>query len=172
MILFEWDGRAVYGHDGGTIGQSSRLRILPDANVAISLCANGGAGTQKVYEELFGELVDELAGVAMPGPLQAPADPPDVDLSKYAGSDQRLSVRYDLAPENGRLVGTVTLSGPIAEISPDPVSKVTLTPVDDETFLAQDEESETPMPAVFYDFHDGVPQYLHHGARANPRVAD
>ena len=172
VILFEWGGRAVYGHDGGTIGQSSRLRILPDANVAISLCANGGAGTQKVYEELFGELVDELAGVAMPGPLQAPADPPDVDLSKYAGTYERLSVRYDLTPENGRLVGTVTLSGPIAEISPDPVSKVILTPVDDDTFLAEDEESETPMPAVFYDFHDGVPQYLHHGARANPRVAD
>ena len=81
-------------------------------------------------------------------------------------------MRYDLTPEDGRLVGTVTLSGPIADISPDPVTKVTLTPVDDETFLAQDEESETPMPAVFYEFRDGVPQYLHHGARANPRVAD
>ena len=171
VILFEWDGRRVYGHDGGTIGQSSRLRIVPDSDLAISLVANGGAGTQQVYEDLFGELVAELAGITMPGPLQAPAEPPEVDLERFAGSYQRLSVRYDLAPEAGRLVGTVTLSGPIAAITPDPVTKVTLIPVDDETFLLHDEESETPTPAVFYEFHDGVPQYFHHGARANPRVA-
>ncbi len=88
----------------------------------------------------------------------------------FAGSYQRLSVRYDLTPEDGRLVGTVTLSGPIAELTPDPVTKVTLTPVDGETFLLTDEEDETPVPAVFYEFRDGVPQYLHTGARANPRV--
>jgi CubicO group peptidase (beta-lactamase class C family) len=172
VILFEWDGRRVYGHDGGTVGQSSRLRIVPDSDLAIALVANGGAGTQQVYETLFSELVAERAGMTMPGPLQAPAEPPEVDLERFAGSYERLSVRYDLAPEDGRLVGTVTLSGPIAEITPNPVTKVTLTPVDDGTFLGQDEESETPAPVVFYDFHDGIPQYLHHGARANPRVAD
>jgi CubicO group peptidase (beta-lactamase class C family) len=170
VILFEWDGRRVYGHDGGTIGQSSRLRIVPDSDLAIALVANGGSGTQKVYEKLFGELVSELAGIAMPGPLQAPAEPPDVDLERFAGSYERLSVRYDLTPADGRLVGTVTLSGPIAEITPDPVTKVTLIPVADDTFLLHDEESETPTPAVFYEFQDGVPQYLHSGARANPRV--
>ena len=84
---------------------------------------------------------------------------------------ERLSVRYDLTPEDGRLVGTVTLSGPIAALTPDP---------GDEgdahagrrrrRSSSQDEESTTPAPAVFYEFRDGVPQYLHHGARANPRV--
>ena len=58
-------GSAVYGHDGGTIGQSSRLRIVPDADLAITLVANGG-DTQLVYQELFGELMAELAGIAMP----------------------------------------------------------------------------------------------------------
>jgi CubicO group peptidase (beta-lactamase class C family) len=172
VILFEWDGHRVYGHDGGTIGQSSRLRIVPDADLAIALVANGGAGTQKVYEELFGELVDELAGITMPGPLQAPHQPPEVDLERFAGSYQRLSVRYDLAPDDGTLVGTVTLSGPIAEVTPNPMTRVTFIPVAEETFLVHDEESETPAPAVFYELHDGIPQYLHSGARANPRVAD
>ena len=172
VILFDWDGRPVYGHDGGTIGQSSRLRIVPDADVAISLVANGGPGTQRVYEVLFGELMAELAGITMPPPLQLPAQTPDVDLARFAGTYQRLSVRYDLTPEDGRLVGTVTLSGPIAALTPHPVSAVTFTPVDATTFLVQDEESPTPTPAVFYDFADGIPQYLHTGARANPRVAD
>jgi CubicO group peptidase (beta-lactamase class C family) len=171
VILFDWDGHFVYGHDGGTIGQSSRLRILPDSGLAICLVANGG-DTQPVYQAIFGELVAELAGVAMPRPLEAPAQPPDVEMAAYAGSYQRLSVRYDLTPEDGRLVGTVTLSGPIAALTPDPVTKVTFTPVDADTFLVTDEESETPSPAVFYEFRDGVPHYLHHGARANPRVTD
>jgi CubicO group peptidase (beta-lactamase class C family) len=169
VILFDWDGRRVYGHDGGTIGQSSRLRIVPDADLAICLVANGGE-TQRVYEVLFGELVAELAGLAMPRPLGPPSEPPDLDLERYAGSYRRLSVQYDLVPEDGRLVGTVTLSGPIAELTPHPVTKVTFTPVDVETFLVHDEESETPSPAVFYEFRDGIPQYLHSGARANPRV--
>ncbi len=67
VILFDWDGHFVYGHDGGTIGQSSRLRIVPDAGLAITLVANGG-DTQRVYQAIFGELVSELAGITMPSP--------------------------------------------------------------------------------------------------------
>jgi len=53
---------------------------------------------------------------------------------------------------------------------PDPVTRLSLTPVDAATFLVHEEGSETPGPAVFYEFADGVPQYLHSGARANRRV--
>jgi CubicO group peptidase (beta-lactamase class C family) len=171
VILFDWDGHLVYGHDGGTIGQSCRLRILPDAGVAICLLANGG-DVQRVYQDLYSELAAEFAGIAMPRPLEAPAAPPDVDLDTLAGSYQRLSLRYDLAPQDGQLVGTVTVSGPLAALIPDPVSKLTMTPVDATTFLVYEEGSETPAPAVFYDFRDGVPTYLHSGARANPRVTE
>jgi hypothetical protein len=47
-----------------------------------------------------------------------------------------------------------------------------MTPVDATTFLVREEGSETPAPAVFYEFRDGRPTYLHTGARANPRVTD
>ena len=161
VILFEWDGRRVYGHDGGTIGQSSRLRIVPDADLAISLVANGGAGTQQVYEELFGELVAELAGVAMPGPLQAPAQPPDVDLERTPGRTNGCPCATTWRPRTVASSEPSRSAGRSPRSRPDPVTKVTLTPVDGETFLVQDEESETPTPAVFYEFHDGIPQYLH-----------
>jgi hypothetical protein len=159
----------VYGHDGNTIGQSSKLRIVPDAGVAMCLLTNGGEAEQ-VYRALFGDVLDELAGVAMPSPLEAPATPPDVELEPLAGTYERLSIRYELAADDGHLSGTVTVSGPLAELVPDPVTKVTLTPVDAVTFLVQEEGSETPAPAVFYEFEDGVPHYLHSGARANRRV--
>ena len=76
VILFEWDGRAVYGHDGGTIGQSSRLRIVPDADLAISLCRQRRAGTQKVYEEFSASWWPSSPGSPCPGRCSAPAEPP------------------------------------------------------------------------------------------------
>jgi hypothetical protein len=102
-----------------------------------------------------------------------PATPLELDLAPYAGTYERLSVRIELAPEDGRLVGTTTLSGPIAEMLPDPVQKVVMTPVDAATFLASDpdDNDSTPGPAVFYDFVGGVPRYLHFGARTHPRVS-
>jgi CubicO group peptidase (beta-lactamase class C family) len=167
--LFEWDGHPAYGHDGGTIGQSSRLRIFPEANAALTLLTCGGE-TEEVYRALFSEVLSELMGITVPPRLQAPETPPKLDLSKYEGTYQRLAVRYDLVAEDGHLAGTVTLSGPLAEIVPDTVTKLTLTPVDAETFLAVDEGSPSPEPAVFYGFEDGRPTYLHNGARANRRV--
>ena len=79
VILFDWDGHRVYGHDGATIGQSSMLRIVPEAGLAMCLLVNGG-DVQPVYRTIFGELAGELAGIAMPPPLEAPAQPPALDL--------------------------------------------------------------------------------------------
>jgi CubicO group peptidase (beta-lactamase class C family) len=169
-ILFDWEGHHLYGHDGNSIGQSSYLRILPEANVAITLLTNGGE-PKNVYRALFSEVLSELAGVTVP-PLPQPLPVPvRLDLSRYAGTYERLAVRTDLAPQDGRLVGTVTVSGPLAEMEPNPVTNVTLTPVDETTFLLHEEGLSTPSPAVFFAFQDGVPGYLHTGARANPRKA-
>ena len=89
VILFDWDGHRLYGHDGSTIGQASMLRILPEADIAMCLLVNGG-DVEPVYRTIFGELASELAGIAMPPPLEAPATPPALDLDRYAGSFERL----------------------------------------------------------------------------------
>jgi CubicO group peptidase (beta-lactamase class C family) len=169
-ILFDWGGHKLYGHDGGTIGQSAFLRIAPDANLAIALLTNGGE-THDVYMKLYTELLDELAGIPMPQLPTAPATPLELDLAPYAGTYERLGIRIDLEPGDGQLVGTTTMSGPLAEMMPNPVTKMRLVPVDSETFLAYDESESTPSPAVFYDFVDGTPRYVHLGARTHPRVA-
>jgi CubicO group peptidase (beta-lactamase class C family) len=169
MILFDWDGHFLYGHDGGTIGQSSVLRIFPEGNMAITLLACGG-DSESVYRTLFSEILTEVAGVAVPPIPEAPETPVELDLTRYAGAYERLSNRYDLRPEDGKLVGTITLSGPLVEYVPDPVTKIEMTPVDETTFLVYAEGEPEPAPGVFYAFEDGVPQYLHSGARANPRV--
>ena len=171
MILFDWDGHRLFGHDGDTIGQHSRMRILPEANLVVCLLANG-SGVGPVFRTIFNEIFSELAGIRMPDRPVVPESPPDIDLSLFAGTYERLAIRYDLEPDDGKLVGTVTVSGPLAKLVPNPVTKIAMTPVDETTFLVSDEESPEPSPAVFYEFAEGRPRYLHSGARANRRVGD
>src|SRR5439155_8473751 len=94
-ILFDWDGRRLIGHDGNTIGQSAYLRILPERDLAIALVTNGGSA-HDVYEELFGELLFELAGVRMPAPPEPLADPQEIDWARFVGTYDRASVRLDV----------------------------------------------------------------------------
>ncbi len=168
-ILFTWSGRRSYGHDGNTLGQSAVLRVAPDANLAVAILMNGGE-TARVSRILLTELFDELAGMVVPPLPEAPASPPDLDLSRYAGVYERLSVRLELAAEDGKLKGTSTFSGPLAEMLPNTVSNLELTPVDPTTFLVLEEGASAPAPGAFYDFEDGKPRYLHYGARTHPRA--
>ncbi len=57
-ILYARDGQKVLGHDGGTIGQYSFLRVSPNKRVAVALLTNGG-DAMSVQQEMFGTLFDE-----------------------------------------------------------------------------------------------------------------
>jgi dipeptidyl aminopeptidase/acylaminoacyl peptidase/CubicO group peptidase (beta-lactamase class C family) len=168
-ILFDWNGRRLYGHDGNTIGQSAFLRIAPDANLAITLLTNGGnAGA--LHRELVGELMAELADIDMPKLPQRPATPLEMDLTPYAGTYERLGIRIDLEVQGNKLAGVVTQTGELAKVLDTPPRKISMIPVDSSTFLTFDENEEGPGgPAVFYDFVDGRPSYVHTGARTHPR---
>jgi CubicO group peptidase (beta-lactamase class C family) len=169
-ILFDWGGRWLFGHDGGTFGQSSFLRVVPDAGVAVALMTNGG-NTTELYEDLFGELLLELAGVTMPRPLEPPAQPPSVDLAPYAGVYERASVRIEVAEADGVLEETVSLTGQLAELLDEPPQKLKLIPVDaaEELFVSRGDEDESWSSTVFFSLPDGR-RYLHAGARATPKL--
>lgn len=171
-IIFDWEGHRLYGHDGNTVGQAAFLRVFPDANVAIALLSNGGK-TSSLYRQLYSEILTEFAGIKVPPIPKMPKKPAEIDLAPYAGAYERLAVRLDLQVEGKRLEGTITVSGPLASLSPNPVTKLTLTPVTADTFLAKGEEEDSPpSPAVFYKFEDGTPRFLHMGARTHPRISN
>ncbi|WP_321491466.1 serine hydrolase domain-containing protein [uncultured Desulfobacter sp.] len=70
--LMEWDGEKVIGHDGGTVGQNSFLRIIPSKQTAVCLLTNGG-DYMGLKKSLFPHLFRELAGVCIPD-TPAPKD--------------------------------------------------------------------------------------------------
>src|SRR4051794_7530635 len=168
-ILFDWDGRRVYGHDGATVGEAAFLRVVPDAGVAIALLTNGGHA-RDLYEDTFRELLTELCGLTMPRPLEPPAEPVHVDASGLAGLYERVGVRIELEPDgNGSLRGHLAFTGYLAELDDDPEEEFALVPVTDRVFVLRSGEERSWTPAVFYDLADGS-RYLHLGVRATPKV--
>jgi CubicO group peptidase (beta-lactamase class C family) len=169
-MLFDWGGRWLFGHDGGTLGQSSFLRVVPDAEVAVALMTNGG-NTSELYDELFRELLAELAGVTMPPRVEPPAKPVSVDLAPYVGVYERAGVRMEITRGEGVLQSTVSLTGELAKLLDLPPEQHTLIPVDpaEELFVSRQAEDENWDPTVFFSLRDGQ-RYAHSGGRATPRV--
>jgi CubicO group peptidase (beta-lactamase class C family) len=167
-ILMTW-GRPVYGHDGNTLGQAGFLRIVPDAGVAVCLLANGGHA-RDLFIDLFGEILGELAGVEMPARLEPAATPPDVDLTRYAGDYAREGVEMTLTIEGqglqARLRSTSALAEALGSEDPPPMQVL---PVTDDVFVAKGPDDESWTPFVFFRLDDGT-DYVHFGARANPKV--
>ena len=165
-IRFGWDGQRLIGHDGNTLGQAAFLRILPEQGLAVALLTNGGH-TRDLYEDLYRELFGELAGVEMPRPLAPPEAPVTVDVSPYVGTYERASVRMEVLADGPTLRTTIT--GPLAEMVPDPVEEYPMVAVGPALFVVKPPEAETWAPVTFYALPTGE-RYVHFGVRATPRV--
>jgi CubicO group peptidase (beta-lactamase class C family) len=168
-ILMNWDGREVYGHDGGTIGQSAFLRIVPSAGVAICLLTNGGH-TQDLFRDLFAEILGELAGIKLPAPLKPAAAATHRDLTSYVGRYARESVAMTFDVDGDKLRLTTKVSGALAEvlIERDQPPRSVL-PVEPDVFVTKVPNDESWTPVVFFRLGDGS-QYVHMGLRATPKL--
>ena len=173
-IRFGWDGERseasrhrerLVGHDGNTLGQAAFLRVLPEQGLAVALLTNGGH-TRDLYEDLYREIFAEIAGVTMPQRFAPPDEPVAVDVTPYVGVYERAGVRMDI--EHGPLLRT-TITGPLAELVPDPVEEYPLVPVGPALFAVRAPGTEMWLPVTFYELPTGE-RYVHFGVRATPRV--
>jgi CubicO group peptidase (beta-lactamase class C family) len=166
-ILMDWDGRTVYGHDGATYGQAAFLRVLPAEDgrpaLSVALAVNGG-GARELFQDLFGEVFAELAGVAVPEPLQPASDQPAEDLQRYVGRYARESVEMTVESDEHGVTLVTRSTEPLSSGEP---TAYRLVPCEPGVFLLQPDGEGAWMPAVF--FQVGDQQYLHLGARATPR---
>lgn len=171
-FLHDWDGVPAFGHDGGTIGQSAYLRIIPGdgtrADLSIALLTNGGE-TRDLYSDLFGEIVSELAGIAMPPRLEPPEQPPAVDPGKYVGRYVRESTQHEVVQLGDGLLLRTALSGMMATAMGTGRFEGPLLPLAKDAFLVTMPSVSGYLPAVFYALGDGTP-YLHLAGRAAARV--
>jgi dipeptidyl aminopeptidase/acylaminoacyl peptidase/CubicO group peptidase (beta-lactamase class C family) len=175
-IRFGWDSRRLVGHDGNTIGQAAFLRVLPEAGLAVTLLTNGGHA-RDMYYELYREIFAELAGVEMPAaieppPVSAQAGPVEADITPHVGTYERAGVVMEVMADSEKYAGPTlrtTVTGPIAEMVPDPVDEYAMTPVGPDLWLVREPGTQTWAPVTFYALPTGE-KYLHFGVRATPKV--
>ncbi|WP_207944690.1 serine hydrolase domain-containing protein [Actinomadura rubrisoli] len=166
--LFDWGGRLVAGHDGGTVGQSSFLRVLPDAGLAVCLLTNGG-DADALYRDLFEEIFAELAGVLMPEPPCPAEDPPGFDLAPYTGVYARDSARITITPQDDGLMFHAAPVNADAALIARPAVEFQLHPVRPGLFVLRPDGVRDWSSVTFYTLPDGS-AYLHRGLRATPKV--
>lgn len=170
LIACNWHGTTVYAHDGSTIGQNARLRILPESNIAITMLTNGGP-RDTFYKKVFNEILKALGTVTIPD-LPKPDPTLKLDLSRYEGVYERPGTRYEIEARSGELHLTFFLDPMHARFLGKP-ERITyrLLPISETHFLMpSDDPLEDTQTVAMYDFKDGVTQYLHTNCRLYPRT--
>src|SRR3954451_7092028 len=101
--LMDTAAGTLIGHDGGTIGQGSFLRIVPEQGVAVALLTHGG-DMVSLYRDVVGHLLKERAGVDLPAFPVAPEQPQRIDAGRYVGTyANRLADLNVTQDEDGRI---------------------------------------------------------------------
>ncbi|KAA2261445.1 beta-lactamase family protein [Solihabitans fulvus] len=167
--IYDWPGGPVVGHDGGTFGQSSFLRVVPGQNVAVALLTNGGSSA-RVYQTIFAHVLRELAGVEMPAtpvidPDARPADAPRY-VGEYSSSVADIVVSQD---DDGRLWLDRTPKGVLLAAGA-PADRTELLALDGDTLIAAKPVQGLHLHHAFVgDDGHGRALFLHTG-RADRRV--
>jgi CubicO group peptidase (beta-lactamase class C family) len=168
--IHEWSGRQVVGHDGGTIGQTAFLRVVPEAGVAVALFTNGG-NAMPLFRELGGGLLREAAGIELPAEPVPLAEQPTLDPSPYVGTYERAGASFEVTARDGGLVAVQTVTGLGSELTPDPL-ELPLHVLDPNEGFFLTQHPVAPglwLPVRFVTLSDGS-RCLHIGGRATPKV--
>jgi CubicO group peptidase (beta-lactamase class C family) len=160
-MLFDWGGRRVIGHDGGTIGQQSSMRILPEERFGVAVLTNSMSGSllaSRVMRWLFGQTM----GVEVPPRPMPPESPPEIDLTPYEGVYERLGFRITIALSGGVLSVQTVNTGPLATAA-DQFPAQPMYAADSSVFLLRSPLG-TFQPVVFSEFDsEGRPRYMYAG---------
>ncbi|ADB49451.1 serine hydrolase domain-containing protein [Conexibacter woesei] len=159
----------VYGHNGGTVGQASFLRVVPGADVAIALLTNGGHAAD-LFDGLVRPLLEEVAGVATPPPLEPPSVATHVALDPHAGVYERHGQRIEVERRGAGLTARLVNTGPLADVFPDPV-ELELVAVRPGLFATRQPGERAWNAMVFQRLEDGTP-CVHFALRATPKIAE
>lgn len=167
--IFDFPGGPVIGHDGGTIGQSAFLRVVPGRQVAVAILTNGG-NPLALYTEIMGRVLRELADVELPALPTPDLTQAPIDAKRYVGT-YTSSVADTVITQNDD--GTIWLErtpkGIFAKLGAG-LEKSQLVPWRGETFLPVDDPRGLHMPHAFVgDDGAGHAAYLHTG-RADRRM--
>lgn len=167
--IFDLDGGTVVGHDGGTVGQSAFLRMVPGRDVAVAVLTNGG-NPFPLYTEIVGRVLEDLAGLSLAPMPEPPAQREPVDAARYVGTySSAVADTVVSQDEDGSVWIEQTPKGLFAELSGEPERKE-LVAWRGDTLLPAEPERGLYIPHAFVgDDGSGRALFLHTG-RADRRA--
>ena len=156
------DGEII-GHDGGTIGQSAFLRMVPEAGVAVALLTNGG-DVISLYRDVVGHIFDLLTDTPLPALPVPPAEPQRIDASRYVGTYSAEVADFTVSQDDdGRIWMEQTPKGLFEELGEQPERKE-LVHYQGDSLINLEPDHGMHMPHAFVgDDGDGHALYLHVG---------
>ncbi|MET8149650.1 serine hydrolase domain-containing protein [Actinoplanes sp. NPDC049668] len=110
LMLFDWDGRRLVGHDGGVPGQTTLWRVLPDRGLVLAVHANGGR-VAAFIDEVLAQILSAAAGIRLPSPVMPPAAPVPFRPETFAGTYVAPNVTYEVTADADGLEITDTPHG-------------------------------------------------------------
>ncbi|MDX2969792.1 serine hydrolase [Kribbella solani] len=167
-MIFDVEGGRMYGHDGGTVGQSAFFRLVPERGVAVVLLTNGG-GTAALYDELVGEILRETAGIVLPKRSVPPTEPVEISAELVTGRYTGVVTESTISVEDGEfwvVDEAITEAGRL--LLPEP-ERTRLVALDDSRLIAAEPERGTHEVLAFRAPIDGRASYLFRGGRLTPR---
>ena len=164
----EWDGTRVFAHDGGTVGQSARLRLVPDRGFAVCLLTNSTNG-EALADRLLPDVFAAELGITVPPSPQPDPDVRVTGLERHAGTYSRRGLDLDVDADDGALRITVRPHFGIGGF--DEPEAVTMLPVDasGDRFAGRTSPAESWWAVTFGTLPDGRP-HLFSAGRVAPRV--
>jgi len=164
-MRLNWGGVELVGHNGGTTGQASALRLLPAQGLAVVLLTNGGRH-EEFCGQLLTELFDEIAGVEQPRlPTTPPAEQYAFEAARYVGVYANLSMRLGVAVADTGLL--LQVGAPDAT---DFVMEFPLYALEEDVFVLSVPPDPEYAPITFGVLPDGR-RFVHMSGRLLPEVA-
>jgi CubicO group peptidase (beta-lactamase class C family) len=165
LCLYTWDGAPVVGHNGGTVGQSTFWRVLPEHDLVIAMTANGGA-TNAFFDDLLDDIVEETTGLRVPPRPTPPPGPAAPGPAEYAGRYAYPLFTFDVTAADAGLDVNVTAHGVAAKTGAIPVTE-RFVPLAGDTFITAEPDDGVHSTLTFV----AGGRYLHDG-RAAQRVPE
>ncbi|WP_283134279.1 serine hydrolase domain-containing protein [Rhizohabitans arisaemae] len=166
IALYGW-GDGAYGHDGGTIGQSTTWVILPGAGLTLAMTMNGG-DVMGLMHDFVHPIFRELAGVEPPASPVPPADPVQVDLSAYVGAYESGVARYEVELAEGGGIDVTLVPSELMVKLGSTRETVRYLPLGGHAFVGEKPERGR-HPVLAFVMENGQASYLHN-SRALARV--
>ncbi|WP_306214659.1 serine hydrolase domain-containing protein [Actinoplanes sp. RD1] len=131
LMLFDWDGVPVVGHDGSTLGQRTCWRVVPGRDVVVAVAANGG-DAPAFLDDVVDAVLAATAGIRVPARPVPPARPGPA--APAGGRYSSPTGTYDVRPVAGGLEVTFEPPPGFAELGEEPATMLYV-PLDGDLFV-------------------------------------